>query len=135
MSNEEEKVYTKPMRSSVVLEKLRTLYPGKTVTGTPEHKPVEIICEIEPTSFHRDYSIAIAVVGKSAAHFHLLSTEIYEVLIGTLTVFINGEAHILEKGDTITIEPGAIHYVSGEEAWFRVHSRPGWNEDDHFLVS
>jgi mannose-6-phosphate isomerase-like protein (cupin superfamily) len=123
------------MQSSHIVEKLQTLYPGKAIIGLPEQKPVEIICEIEPTSDHLDYSIAISVVGRSAAHYHLFSTEIYEVLIGTLTVFIDGEAHILEKGDKITIEPGAIHYVTGEEAWFRVQSRPGWTEDDHFLVS
>ena len=123
------------MKSALIIEKLQTLYPGKTISGIPEHKPVEIICEIEPSSDHPEYSTAIAVADKSAAHYHLLSTEIYEVLIGTLTVFIDGEPHILEKGEKITIEPGVIHYVIGEEVWFRVHSRPGWSEDDHFLVS
>ena len=45
------------MNTARVIEKLQQQYPGKTIVKNNENNPTEIICEIEPTKKHPDYSI------------------------------------------------------------------------------
>ncbi len=122
------------MNAQKIIEKLKQQYPGKAVICLPEENPSEIICELEPTSEHSEKSIALAVVGKSALHYHKQSTEIYEVLRGVLTLSIDGIEHILKEGERITINPGQVHSAKGIEVWFLTYGEPGWTPEDHILV-
>lgn len=62
--------------------------------------------------------------------------EVYRVLSGTLYVACGGQGHVLKRGETITIEPGQIHFAraAGEPVWIEVESVPPWTPDDHFVL-
>lgn len=122
------------MDTKKVIEKLKKEYPGKRIVVNDKINPSEIICEIEPASKNRDKSIAIAVIDRSIAHFHKSSTEIYEVVKGSLKIWMGGEEFILTKGEKITIEPNTIHSAEGHGTWIKVTSTPAWSSKDHFLV-
>lgn len=122
------------MNTPKILAELHQKYPNKTIVCLPHENPSEIICEIEPASDHPERSTAMAIVGKSAAHYHKICTEVYEVVKGTLSVYIGEEKHILEVGDSITIKPGEVHSVEGDETWYLTYGNPGWTPQDHILV-
>lgn len=122
------------MNTQKIIKQLQQKYPGKKIILNPPEHPTEIICELSPTSEHPEKSIALAIVGSSKPHYHKNSTEIYEAQKGILRVYVNGEKHILQEGEKITIKPNTTHYVEGDEAWFLTHSSPGWMFEDHIVV-
>lgn len=113
------------------VEKVRT----ELITAYPESQIVvaednlEIIAEISP-------GYAVAVIERSLPHFHCNMTENYCVLRGTLYVACGGQGFLLREGETITIEPGKIHFAraASEPAWIEVKSDPPWSADDHFVL-
>lgn len=121
------------MQADIVIKKLQELYPGKSIVKNNDLHPTEIICEIEPASAHPDYSIAIVVLDKSIPHVHQVTTELYEVLKGELTVTVNNRDHVLQEGDKLTILPGEFHFARGNETWFKTTSSPAWTLGDHII--
>lgn len=119
------------MNVSKVLRELKNKYPGKTIIN---NNSSEIICEIEPSENHPEYSKALAVLDRSATHYHKITTETYKVLKGKLTVFLNGKRTVLKKGDECQIKPWTIHWAEGNETWFETYSTPGWASSDHILL-
>ncbi len=117
-----------------MIASLKQKYPGKNILRNLERGSEEIVCEIEPTILHPDYSVAMAVVGRSLPHFHRKSEEIYEVVKGLLTVYKRNKKYTLKKGEKITIEPKTIHWVEGNETWFLTYGKPGWTLKDHILA-
>ena len=101
--------------------------PGCKVKVAEDKK--EMVAEISD-------SFAVAVIERSLAHFHLKTHEIYRVLRGTLHLACAGRGHVLRIGESITIEPGQVHFAraSGEPAWIEVKSAPPWSADDHFVL-
>jgi len=97
------------MNSDKIIQELRLKYTGKNIIAIPKDEPSEIICEIDPTSLHPEKSTALAIVDKSAPHYHKKSTEVYEVIKGTLTVYKDGKDFNLKEKDKITIEPNVVH--------------------------
>ena len=79
---------------------------------------------------------AVAFIERSVPHFHLKMSEIYRILRGTLYVSSGGKGYVLHKGDTMTIEPGLVHFARGDggPAWIEVESMPPWSPDDHFVL-
>jgi hypothetical protein len=57
-----------------------------------------MVAEIRP-------EFAVAVIERSLPHFHLKTREVYRVLRGGLCVARAGQGHVLQKGQTIAIEP------------------------------
>ncbi len=55
-------------------------------------------------------------------------------LKGGLRVFVNGQPTDLRPGEKVTIEPGARHWVEGNETWFLCYSVPDWFPGDLHLV-
>jgi len=110
-----------------VVSELKRKYPGKKIILDPPENPTEIICEIEN-------GIAIAIIDESRPHYHKKATEFYEVLQGDLIITIDKRKYKLKKGDKITIKPGKIHSVKGNETWVSCLSKPGWKSEDHVLV-
>lgn len=122
------------MNINKIVRQLKKDYPGKKIIKN--NSPVtEIICEIDPTFNHPEYSIAIAVIEKSTPHYHKETTEIYEVLKGNnLTVYKNNRKYLLKKGSRTTIKPNVIHWAEGKEIWVKITANPGWRKEDHILI-
>lgn len=116
-----------------VITELEHNYPGKKIIKLPEGNPTEILCEIESTKDHPHYSVAISVIDRSVPHYHKQMSEVYEVLSGSLSVFIGGVEHKLNEGDTLTIPPNSTHYAIGNETWIKCTAHPGWTVDDHIM--
>ena len=93
-----------------------------------DHK-AEMVAEIDG---HR----AIAVIERSEPHFHSKTTEIYKVFRGTLHVACGGRGYLLRPGDSLTIEPGSIHFAraAGAPAWVDVLSEPPWTAEDYLVL-
>ncbi len=115
-----------------VIEDIKTKYPGKKIVVTEEGEYQEVVCEIEPSSINPQRSVAVAVVGKSKPHSHKKTAEVYEVIKGELTLYIEGKKHVLREDEAFEIMPGAVHSAEGNEVWFYVYSTPGWTPDDTF---
>jgi mannose-6-phosphate isomerase-like protein (cupin superfamily) len=106
---------------------LMSSYPGSRVVVADDKR--EVVAEIS-------HGLAVAVIEQSVPHFHLNTREIYRVLRGTLYVACGGQGHVLGEGETLTIEPGQIHFAraAGEPVWVEVRSTPPWSADDHFVL-
>ena len=118
-----------------VLEYFEKNYPNSNVMKLPEDNPLELICEIDPTSAHPDYSVAISAISSSRRHHHALSTEEYEVLSGTVLIEVDGSIRTLYEHEKITIPPGKVHSATSTEGYalVKVTSQPGWQQADHIL--
>ncbi|HEY3383150.1 MAG TPA: hypothetical protein VGK32_15370 [Vicinamibacterales bacterium] len=77
-------------------------------------------------------------------HKHLRSTEIYTVLRGRLSIYIDDEPHVLDALDEVVILPGTVHEVVqdkrrsrgvGEafELLVRVHALSCFGVDDKYV--
>lgn len=117
-----------------IVEELERNYPGKKIIKLPQEQPTEILCEVVPTVDNPEKSVAIAVIDRSAPHYHKVTTEEYEVLRGKLTVFINEMPITLYEGERLVIDPGKVHYAVGEECFIKCTATPGWTAEDHILV-
>ncbi len=111
-------------------------FPDAQLTKIPEDDPSEIICEIDPTSNHADYSIALAAISSSQAHKHILATEEYEVIHGAILLKIGDKIETLYEREKATIPPNTIHSATGVEdfAMVKVTSQPGWSPHDHLVM-
>jgi hypothetical protein len=51
-------------------------------------------------------------------------------------VACGGRGHVLQKEDTIVIEPPQIHFARAarEPVWIEVESVPPYTADDHFIL-
>ncbi len=122
------------MNSTKVCATLERMYPGKTVVMNPVKKPTELLCEVEPTQNHPNFSVAIAVIDKSTPHTHRITEETYTVIRGELILHANDETITLKRDESYTIEPGVVHWAEGDETWVECLSKPGWTKEDHILV-
>lgn len=80
------------MNKKKIIAQLKSQYPGKDIIQLPPENPVEIICEVDPTSEHPEKSVAIAVIESSYPHFHRNSEETYKVLKGKLRCLLEMRA-------------------------------------------
>jgi quercetin dioxygenase-like cupin family protein len=53
-------------------------------------------------------------------HVHAASVEVYAVLRGACRLVVNGEAHDLQTGDLLLMEPGDVHELINGEAPFEL---------------
>ncbi len=123
------------MKVNLIINNLKRLYPEKSIFENKDSGGItrEIICEVEPTSKHPNYSLAIAVIENSIPHYHKVIKEEYEVLKGELVMHLGNGKQILRTGDKITIGPNIVHWVEAKSAWIKCVSKPGWTIEDHFL--
>jgi len=70
-------------------------------------------------------SVTVSVVDEIPAHHHKRTAEIYFVMKGSLTLFVNGETFILKEGDYHIVPPGETHWAQGNETWLEVYAEPG----------
>jgi mannose-6-phosphate isomerase-like protein (cupin superfamily) len=122
------------MNVQKIIAELQEKYPNKTIVQQKiEDEVTEILCEIEPTVEHPDYSIAIAIINKSKVHHHKKTIETYRILKGKLELYVDENKFELNEGDEFTIHPNQIHYAIGDETWVEVRSNPGWIFEDHIF--
>lgn len=124
-------MYNRNMRINEVLDEIKHKYPGKNIILNDKHNLTEILCEVDPTSAHRDYSIAVSVIDEITPHYHDASVEVYEVIKGELKLYVNGAEYYLKEKESFTIQPGEKHWAKGDETWVKVTSKPGWSQGDH----
>jgi mannose-6-phosphate isomerase-like protein (cupin superfamily) len=125
------------MNSKKVITKLKQQYPEKTIINNLDNKGKisEVICEIEPTEDHPEYSLTVAVIDNSIMHFHKKTEETYKVLTGQLTIVTDTKIIKLKAGEEVTIKPGTVHANIGKETWVEVTSKPGWTLGDHIPLT
>ena len=97
------------MNSEELINKLNKEFPGRAVIPNDKTAPTEIICEVEPSTEHADYSLAIAYIKKSEPHRHIKAVETYEVEDEKLDLFLDGIKKTLNVGQSYIINPGVIH--------------------------
>ncbi len=120
------------------VDAFKGLYPEKHYIFLPNEKnPEEVIVELRTPV--RDHSVAVALVEKSAPHFHTTITEVYCVEEGVIFLFVEGVGVVeLQKGDVFVIKPNTIHHVEVEAgsspARVKVISSPPWAACDHHLA-
>jgi len=114
-------------KASQIRKQLLREYPGARVKVMKDR--AEIVAEIEPKR-------AVAVIERSLPHFHRRMTEVYKGLRGTLYVASGGRGYVLGPGDSLTIEPGNVHFARGVDgpAWIEVLSEPAWTPEDHLIL-
>ena len=122
------------MNTMKVVKQLELKYPGKTIIKNNKSNPSEILCEIDPSNDHPEYSVAIAVIDKSEPHMHIESTETYKVIKGILDLYINGEKYTLKEDQEKVIKTNSQHWAEGKETWVECYSKPGWTLKDHIII-
>ena len=123
------------MNSKKVIKELQKKYPGKRIIKNDEDNPTEILCEVEPSENHPEYSLAVAVVDRSIPHKHKKTKETYKVIRGKLKLYKNGTGYLLNEGVSMIISPKEVHWAEGDETWVECYSKPGWTLEDHLLVA
>jgi uncharacterized cupin superfamily protein len=71
----------------------------------PEDRFVRLRAELGVTSFGMN-QIVLRPGQRGRIHAHERQEEVYLVLDGTLTLFVEGEEHTLERGELIRVAPG-----------------------------
>lgn len=125
------------MNITKVKAELEQKYPGGHIKENTDPKTgevIEIISEIDRKLVNSEHDVAVVVADRSTEHLHKKTTEEYEVIEGSLRVFLNGKPHDLQAGEKIMIKPGTKHRVEGKETWFYCYSDPDWTIDDLYLV-
>lgn len=122
------------MEQAAIVKELEAKYPGARIKQLPPETPSEIVCEYNHDEGHPDWSLAVAVIDRSAPHYHKVMTEIYRILRGSLTLHVNDEVVILNEGDEYTVVPGTVHWAQGDATWVEVECRPAYSQSDHILV-
>lgn len=121
------------MNIELLIAELNKKYPGKSVFTHDETDAVEILCEVEPSSDHPEYSNAVAVIDRSIPHTHHKTTETYKVTKGSLVLHVGKESITLNEGESYVITPGNEHWAEGNETWIEAYSEPGWTFEDHVI--
>jgi quercetin dioxygenase-like cupin family protein len=69
-------------------------------------------------------------------HKHLLGTEIYTVLEGSMAIRLEDKEIVLEQGDEVVVFPGTVHEVldRGAEFLARVHSFNCYGDEDKYVL-
>ena len=88
-----------------------------------------------------DESLAIAryrPLSASNLHEHHHHVEDYYILAGKAKVMVDGKAHMLSPGETITIQSNQVHRVinpsEDEPLMLFVKCMPAWVPEDYHLV-
>ena len=70
------------------------------------------------TVVNREYCKKLIIVLPNQNHpeqYHKQKEETFVVLHGSVSLYLDGTLHVLEKGDVITIEPKVRHSFSSKE--------------------
>ena len=70
------------------------------------------------------------------AHIHKIVEESFFTMEGEVHLYLNGECHVLTKGDVLRCDPGEVHYVvnKGSVPWKAVFFKEPFNPEDSIPV-
>lgn len=121
--------------SERILRELKKKFPGTKVYDL-DGRGLHFLSEVEPVTDHPAYDRAVEVIITSKPHKHLIMTQYYTVLSGTLELHVGEKVITLHSGDKYTIKPGIVHWAkSDDECWVEIYSQPGWTKEDHILIN
>jgi quercetin dioxygenase-like cupin family protein len=87
--------------------------PSQVVIDATAVLGVKVFCEGTPTANVAAEPVRVELEfvpgAQSARHIHPAQEERYEVLSGTLELWIGGRWHMLRAGDALTIPSGTVH--------------------------
>jgi mannose-6-phosphate isomerase-like protein (cupin superfamily) len=124
-----------------IVADLSKRWGAKKAICIPRDDPQEIV---GPTSLRTDlnHSTAIAYIRKSLPHFHKQTTEIYQLMEGSLCVYVDGKRYTLFGHEELVIAPGKVHHAelirgSRLDEWciVKVLASPPWSAEDHHLAA
>src|SRR5438067_1213892 len=74
---------------------------------------------------------------RSPDHYHERTEELYHVVAGSGTMFMDGDRKSVKPGDTVLIPPGVVHSVEAADApvEFVCVTAPPYDPDDDIEVS
>ena len=88
-------------------ETVRTI---PTLTSTPTGEHFEFLTSARASDGHFRFVWTLGPGRKGPPeHYHPTETETFEILEGTLRIWINGEPHDYSAGDAVSIPPMACH--------------------------
>jgi quercetin dioxygenase-like cupin family protein len=66
------------------------------------------------------------------SHKHVLIEESFFTIEGEIHLYLNGECHVLKKGDYLRCDPGDVHYCvnKGNTPWKAVFVKAPYNPED-----
>lgn len=64
-----------------------------------------------PGSGHQFQTVTIPPQTKQREHYHDIQTEVFYILEGECSIFMNGTEHIAKPGDAFICSPGDRHYL------------------------
>lgn len=117
------------MNVKKVRQELRKQYPTATEILDPSDKPTAVYMRMPIGNVA---SVMNGVVDEIPVHYHKRSAEIYYVVEGTLTLFVNGDTYTLGQGDYHIIQPGETHWGQGRETIVEIYSEPALSPSDIF---
>lgn len=97
----------------------------------------EVIYEMIGPKDNLGWSLAIADIIQTKAHYHLYTSEIYTVVSGVLEVTLDNTPCILQTGEVLRIPIGAVHSartLSTSPSRILVSCVPAWTPEDHLFV-
>lgn len=89
----------------------------------------------------RNQSLAEATIRPGLCtdpHFHPKSEEIYYVLAGSGTMFLENESQRVGRGDAIAIPPGKVHWIENDgdsDLVLLCCCAPGYEHEDTVMVT
>ena len=116
------------MNSKKIAEALTKSYPGATILYEPTQKPKAVHAIIKAANGLS--SVMQSVVDEIPAHHHKKTAEIYYVVKGSLTLFVNGETFAMHEGDYHIVQPGETHWAQGNETQLEIYAEPAWTQED-----
>ncbi|HUU83383.1 MAG TPA: cupin domain-containing protein [Phycisphaerae bacterium] len=88
------------------------VYAGKEIEATEATWRQAVPC---PVMLMKDTESGVFTqVAKQTRHRHMIGTEIYLLLEGSMQIDVDEDEHTLREGDMIVVPPGALHEVRRE---------------------
>ena len=116
---------------------LRQQHPeSRIVENAPDGTRITELVREDADTANAVSSSAMAVIERSPRHHHDQMTEVYRLVRGTLTLFVDQETHQLAAGDEFRIDPGRTHWAESDPAdpaWVEVICTPPFTPADYFL--
>ncbi len=120
------------MDTDKIIAQLAREYPHAPTYVNDIKNPTEVICEVEPVQRHSGYNASVCVVNRTSPHYHKQANQIYYVLKGTLTLYINDQKKVLQEDEVAVVQAGEVHWATGKETWIELYSEPAVSEEDTF---
>jgi mannose-6-phosphate isomerase-like protein (cupin superfamily) len=122
------------MNAEAIVARLAREFPQAAIKQIPPEDPLEIVVELPRSADTPGESTAIAVIERSVPHVHHKTVERYEIQEGVLKLHLEDTVLMLGPGESVTIQPGQVHWAEGQPTRLLVTSWPPWTPEDHIIM-